>query len=165
MNRFVLGATALAAVASVGIGAVGCTQQDAETHVESLCAQTDSDAAEAARAQTLALVDVVERGRFVSKGTDAEAGVQTFKVRTLAVYKGALPAEAEIGLPKDAETKVKPGGRYEVSVLGPDGGTWLARFTRAVPAATTAASVAEHWKTEIGKHFVEPPCADTTSAP
>ncbi|MFJ5095440.1 hypothetical protein [Streptomyces sp. NPDC088557] len=162
MNRLVLGTTGLAAVAVVGIGSAACTQQDNEAHVEALCAQTDSDAAEAARAQTLALIDVVERGRFVTKGTDADARVQTFKVRTIAVYKGALPAETEIGLPKDAEARVQPGGRYEVSVLGPNDGTWLARFTRAVPAATT---VAEHWKTEIGKNFVEPLCADTTSTP
>ncbi|MEU6932815.1 hypothetical protein AB0A05_27075 [Streptomyces sp. NPDC046374] len=163
MNKLVIGAAGLAVVAAVGAGGYAYLQPDDAVHAESLCAQTQSDAAEAARAQNLALVDVVEQGRYVAKGTDA--GLQTFKVRTLAVYKGQLPAEAEIGLPKDAASKLKPGGRYEVSVLGPDAGMWLARFTRPVPDSQTAEAVGAHWKTEIGKQFVEPPCSDTTTAP
>ncbi|MFI1814873.1 hypothetical protein ACH414_31470 [Streptomyces sp. NPDC020422] len=81
------------------------------------------------------------------------------------MFKGTLPAEAEIGLPQGAETQMQPGGRYEVSVLGPDGSTWPARFTRAVPTSQTSQAVAAHRKTELDKHFVEPPCDDTTAAP
>ncbi|NML52461.1 hypothetical protein HHL19_18515 [Streptomyces sp. R302] len=163
MNRTVIGATGLALVTAVGIGGYAYLQQDEDVHVEALCNPTQSDAAEAARAQNLALVDVVERGRLVSKGTDA--GMQTFKVRTLAVYKGTLPTEAEVGLPQASAAKLQPGSRYEVSVLGPEGGTWIARFTRPVPAGKTSDALAAHWKTEIGKQFVEPPCSDTASAP
>ncbi|GGR41075.1 hypothetical protein [Streptomyces roseolus] len=121
------------------------------------------DAAEAARAQNLALVDVVERGRLVPKGPDAD--MRTFKVRTLAVYKGTLPTEAQVGLPEASAAKLQPGSRYEVSVLGPEDGTWIARFTRPVPAGKTTDALAAHWRTEIGKQFVEPPCSDTSTAP
>ncbi|MEV0452832.1 hypothetical protein [Streptomyces sp. NPDC050600] len=164
MNKLVLG-SATAFVATLAVAGVGLTylQQDETTRVESLCVATSSDAAEAARAQNLALVEVVERGAFVAKGDDA--GLQTFKVRTLAVFKGKLPVEAEIGLPQGVETAMQAGSRYEVSVLGPDSGTWLARFTRIVPTGRTSEAVAAHWKTELDKHFVEPPCNDTTSAP
>ncbi|MFF0276894.1 hypothetical protein [Streptomyces sp. NPDC004330] len=164
MNKLVIGAAGLAVVAAVGL--TGCSisaEPEAAEHADGLCAETQSDAAEAARAQNLALVDVVEEGRLVSKGTDAS--VQTFKVRTLAVYKGQLPAEAEIGLPTDAAGKLQVGGRYEVSVTGPDAGTWLARFTRPVPAGKTTEALAAHWKSEIGKNFVKPPCTDFTTAP
>ncbi|NML55200.1 hypothetical protein HHL19_35255 [Streptomyces sp. R302] len=163
MNKNVIGATGLALVAAMGIGGYAYLQQDEDVHVEALCNPTQTDAAEAARAQNLALVDVVERGRLVSKGPDA--GMQTFKVRTLAVYKGTLPTEAEVGLPEASAVKLQPGSRYEVSVLGPEDGTWIARFTRPVPAGKTADALAAHWKTEIGKQFVEPPCSDTTTAP
>ncbi|MFH8253681.1 hypothetical protein [Streptomyces roseolus] len=163
MNKIVIGATGLALVATVGIGGYVYLQQDEDVHVEALCNPTQTDAAEAARAQNLALVDVVERGRLVSKGPDA--GMQTFKVRTLAVYKGTLPTEAEVGLPEASAAKLQPGSRYEVSVLGPEDGTWIARFTRPVPAGKTTDALAAHWKTEIGKQFVEPPCSDTPTAP
>ncbi|MFD8009575.1 hypothetical protein [Streptomyces sp. NPDC058955] len=162
MNKLATGAVGLALAAAVGAGGYAYLQDD-PVDVEALCVPTLTDAAEAARAQNLALVDVVEQGRYVAKGTDV--GLQTFKVRTLAVYKGRLPDEAEIGLPKDSAAQLQPGNRYEVSVLGPEAGTWIARFTRPVPADTTTESVAAHWKTEIGKHFVEPPCSDTTTAP
>ncbi|MFE1381905.1 hypothetical protein ACFW6S_23505 [Streptomyces sp. NPDC058740] len=85
--------------------------------------------------------------------------------QALAVFKGTLPAEAEIGLPQGVEMTLQAGSRYEVSVLGPDSGTWLARFTRPVPAGQTSQAIAAHWKTQLDKHFVEPPCDDTTSAP
>ncbi|MFC9730626.1 hypothetical protein ACFWGM_33360 [Streptomyces roseolus] len=163
MNKIVIGATGLALVAAVSIGGYVYLQQDGDVHVEALCNPTQTDAAEAARAQNLALVDVVERGRLVSKGPDA--GMQTFKVRTLAVYKGTLPTEAEVGLPEASAAKLQPGSRYEVSVLGPEDGTWIARFTRPVPAGKTTDALAAHWKTEIGKQFVEPPCSDTPTAP
>ncbi|MEU8764825.1 hypothetical protein [Streptomyces sp. NPDC048659] len=162
MNKIVLGSALAVALAAAGVGAAYYQRDDVAT-VESLCGATVSDAAEAARAQNLALVDVVERGQFVAKGDDA--GLRTFKVRTLSVFKGTLPAEAEIGLPQGAQGQMQAGGRYEVSVLGPDGGTWLARFTRAVPSGQTSEAVAAHWKTELDKHFVEPPCNDTTAAP
>ncbi|MCW7991045.1 hypothetical protein XF35_38990, partial [Streptomyces platensis subsp. clarensis] len=151
MNKLVLGTALAVTLAAAGAGGLAYYQQDDTVQVESLCAATASDAAEAARAQNLALVDVVERGPFVAKGDGA--GLQTFKVRTLSVFKGALPAEAEIGLPQGAETQMQTGGRYEVSVLGPEGGTWLARFTRAVPTGQTSADVAAHWKTELDKRF------------
>ncbi|MER7600145.1 hypothetical protein [Streptomyces hydrogenans] len=162
MNKLVLGTAGLALVAAVAAGGYAYTQQDNDVRVEALCNPTQSDAAEAARAQNLALVDVVTEGRHIAKGDDA--GVQTFKVRTLAVYKGTLPADAEIGLPGASTAKLRPGSRYEVSVLGPEDGTWLARFTRPVPAGKTPEEVAAHWKTEIDKQFVEPPCSDITSA-
>ncbi|MEU2509212.1 hypothetical protein ABZ621_31495 [Streptomyces sp. NPDC007863] len=161
MNKIALGAAGLAVLAA-GAGAYFLQQSD-RTRVESLCAATTSDAAEAARAQTLALVDVVERGRFVDKGN--ATGVQTFKARTLAVFKGALPAETEIGLPEGAAAQVEAGGRYEVSVMGPEEDVWLARFTRAVPAAADADTVGAHWKQEIERGFVEAPCTDTTTGP
>ncbi|MCZ0983411.1 hypothetical protein O1L60_42060 [Streptomyces diastatochromogenes] len=129
-------------------------------HVESLCAADPSDAAEAAeaaRAQHLAPVDVVERGRFVTKGDDG-AGLQTFRGRTVAVFKGTLPGEAEIGLPQGAPEKLRTGSRYEVSVLGPEQGTWFTRFVRPVPAGKTTEAVAAHWKSEIAKKYVEKPC-------
>ncbi|MFD5769876.1 hypothetical protein ACFWIN_29245 [Streptomyces sp. NPDC127049] len=131
--------------------------------MESLCAETRSDAAEAARAQSLALVDVLERGRFVDKGNDT--GVQTFKTRTLAVFKGTLPPEAEIGLPQGAAAQVEAGGRYEVSVIGPEDGVLLARFTRPVPADQAPDVVGAHWKKENDRGFAEAPCTDMTTAP
>ncbi|MFB7362349.1 hypothetical protein [Streptomyces hydrogenans] len=162
MNKLALGAAGLALAAAVATGGYAYLQQDDDVHVEALCNPTQSDAAEAARAQNLALVDVVTKGRHIAKGDDA--GVQTFKVRTLAVYKGTLPAEAEIGLPGASAAGLQPGSRYEVSVLGPEDGTWLARFARPVPAGRTPEAVAAHWKTEIDKQFVEAPCSDITSA-
>ncbi len=161
MNKIALGAAAFAVVAA-GAGAYHL-QRDDHTRVESLCTATGTDAAEAARAQTLALVDVLERGRFVDKGN--ATGVQTFKARTLAVFKGALPSETEIGLPEGAAAQVEAGGRYEVSVMGPEEGVWLARFTRPVSAGTAADTVGAHWKKEIDRGFVEAPCTDTTTAP
>ncbi|MFI8327017.1 hypothetical protein [Streptomyces sp. NPDC085529] len=162
MNKLATGAVGLALVAAGGMTGYVFLQQDEAVHVESLCTPTQTDAAEAARAQNLALVDVVAQGAYVPKGADA--GVQTFKVHTLAVFKGTLPDEAEIGLPGNTAA-MQPGLRYEVSVLGPEAGTWIARFTRQVPADRTAESVAAHWKTEIDKKFVEPPCSDITTAP
>ncbi|MFF9839211.1 hypothetical protein [Streptomyces sp. NPDC013740] len=163
MNKLVLGTALAVALAAAGVGGLAYSQQDDTDRVESLCEATSTDAAEAARAKNLALVDVVERGPFLARGEDA--GLQTFKVRTLAVFKGTLPAEAEIGLPQGVEMTLQAGSRYEVSVLGPDSGTWLARFTRPVPAGQTSQAIAAHWKTQLDKHFVEPPCDDTTSAP
>ncbi|MFJ5712311.1 hypothetical protein [Streptomyces sp. NPDC093105] len=162
MNKLVRGAAA-AVVVAVGAGAFAHHQRNDPIRVESLCEETSSDAAEAARAQNLALVAVLKRGRFVGKGNDT--GVQTFKARTLAVFKGTLPAEAEIGLPEGAATQVQAGGRYEVSVMGPEDGVWIARFTRGVPAATAADAVGAHWKKEMDRGFVEVPCTDTTTAP
>ncbi|MFB7275502.1 hypothetical protein ACFCZV_00170 [Streptomyces hydrogenans] len=124
MNKLALGAAGLALVAAVATGGYAYLQQDDDVHVEALCNPTQSDAAEAARAQNLALVDVVTKGRHIAKGDDA--GVQTFKVRTLAVYKGTLPAEAEIGLPGVAAARqplrsVRPrtGGRRMARPLRP----------------------------------------------
>ncbi|MFF8415311.1 hypothetical protein [Streptomyces omiyaensis] len=162
MNKLTLGAVGLAVAAALGAGGYAWLQQDDPMHLEALCMPTQTDAAEAARAQNLALVDVISKGRYIAKGDD---GVQTFKVRTLAVYKGTLPAEAEVGLPKASEAKLQPGSRYEVSVLGPEASTWIARFTRPVPTGKTADALAAHWRAEIAKKFVEPPCSDTTSAP
>ncbi|MGW6539660.1 hypothetical protein ACWGBV_02875 [Streptomyces sp. NPDC055051] len=56
--------------------------------------------------------------------------LKTFKARTLAVFKGTLPPEAEIGLPEGAAAQVQADGRYEVSVTGPEDDAWLARLTR-----------------------------------
>ncbi|MEV7282187.1 hypothetical protein [Streptomyces sp. NPDC093111] len=165
MNKLVLGTAFAVTLAAAGVGLTYVQQDDAvqAAQVESLRVATSSDAAEAARAQNLALVDVVDRGPFLTKGADA--GLQTFKVHTLAVFKGTLPTDAEIGLPQGAEMKVPAGGRYEVSVIGPDNGTWLARFTRPVPTGQTTEAIAAHWKSELDNHFVEPPCSDITPAP
>ncbi|MFH8260480.1 hypothetical protein [Streptomyces roseolus] len=162
MNKLTLGAAGLAVAAALGAGGYAWMQQDDPVHLEALCTPTQTDAAEAARAQNLALVDVVSKGRYITKGDD---GVQTFQVRTLAVYKGTLPAEAEVGLPKASAAKLQPGSRYEVSVLGPEAGTWIARFTRPVPSGKTVDALATHWKAELAKKFVEPSCSDTTTAP
>ncbi|MFI2739508.1 hypothetical protein [Streptomyces sp. NPDC018711] len=163
MKKTVLGAAGLAALAAAGLGGVVYSQQDDVARVESLCAADPSDAAEAARAQNLALVDVVERGRFVTKGDDG-AGLQTFRVRTVAVFKGTLPGETEIGLPQGAPEQLRAGSRYEVSVLGPEQGTWFTRFVRPVPAGKTAEAVAAHWKREIAKKYVEKPCGDISTS-
>ncbi|SEB63570.1 hypothetical protein [Streptomyces sp. TLI_105] len=163
MKIIMLGAVGLGVLAAAGVGGFVYVQQgDDVAHAESLCAATTSDAAEAARAQNLALVSVVERGRFVSKGEGA--GLQVFKVRTEAVFKGSLPDEAEIALPEASSEKLQAGSRYEVSVLGPEDGTWLTRFVRAVPASETADAVGAHWKAEIAKKFVETPCDDTSGS-
>ncbi|MFE5595371.1 hypothetical protein [Streptomyces sp. NPDC056549] len=162
MNKIVLVAVGAVALAVAGVSGAAYLDSADSVQAESLCVATQSDAAEAARAQNLALVDVVERGRLVPKGSDA--GLQTFKVRTVAVFKGALPAEAEIGLPQGSQAKLAPGSRYEVSVLGPDDGTWLARFTRQVASEQTADALAAHWRGEIAKQFVEPPCSDIVSS-
>lgn len=167
------GGSALLALGAVG-GFFAYDHATAETYTESLCDRDmSSDAAVVNNTDVVALVTVLDKGKLYNDPADAD-GSQTFKVRSEAVFKGALPAEAQVvqgTFPVSGNEALAPGGRYEIAldvlpagtygegVTFPEAGAGSVAFAR--PAKQSVQAFAEHWKAEQAKKYSEPPCEDT----
>ncbi|MFF3013748.1 hypothetical protein [Streptomyces sp. NPDC057939] len=151
----------------------------AASSTESLCStDLSSDAAVLRNSDVVALVTVLGKGRLYNETVEDSDGVQVFTVRTDNVFKGTLPGQTQItqstAPTEEGNRPLEPGSQFEVAVqqlppgqyaegvVFPEAGEGAVVFAR--PArGKAAAALAEHWKAELTKKYVEPACNDVVS--
>ncbi|MDA5280013.1 hypothetical protein [Streptomyces sp. Isolate_45] len=175
---FLFGACGAVAVLTAAGGFVYYDRAASST--ESLCStDLSSDAAVLRNSDVVALVTVLGKRKLYNETVEDSDGVQVFEVRTDSVFKGTLPVQTQItqstapteednrllepGSQFEVAVQQLPPGRYAEGVVFPDAGEGTVVFAR--PAKGKAAAVlAEHWKAEQTKKYVEPACNDVVAS-